>query len=46
MGDGVLELYWRSRTLWPPVKLTEQQRRVVGAIRAEAQAEAVFWRRA
>ena len=28
VGDGVLELFWRSRTLWPAKKLVEQQKTV------------------
>ena len=41
VGDAVLELFWRGRSIWPPAKLADQQRRVVAAVRAEAQAAAV-----
>lgn len=37
----VLELFWRGRSVWPPAKLADQQRKVVAAVRAEAQAAAV-----
>ena len=36
VGDAVLELFWRGRSIWPPAKLADQQRRVVAAVRAEA----------
>ncbi|KAJ1456370.1 ribonuclease III domain-containing protein [Pelagophyceae sp. CCMP2097] len=38
VGDAVLELFWRTRSVWPPGKLASQQQNVVAAIRAETQA--------
>ena len=32
LGDAVLELFWRGRSIWPPAKLADQQRRVVAAV--------------
>ena len=36
VGDSVLELFWRSRTLWPPVKLVDQQKRASRRVRSRS----------
>lgn len=41
VGDAVLELFWRLNHTWPPGRLADQQKRVVAAVRAEAQADVV-----
>lgn len=39
VGDAVFELYIRQRFLWPPRRIAQYHRQVVGQVRAEQQAQ-------